>query len=221
MANKAKMWKKERKKDYLDEHVLYEFSMLLHGLEWLQGSERDDFLRNAVYESVAMHTRVLIEFLFAVRQEDAHVYSSLYGDRPRDRAKTVQDLWIQAGQQIAHLTYNRPKVETEKQKWLADAILATLEEAIGEFCECAESQSDRKGDWRDLKNRAKELKNRAKQLQLRVDGWPDNPHQPCTTTSLSSPFVGGESFRRTREKATDTASGAAGDPAGAHGGSEQ
>lgn len=137
----------------LSTHLLYEAQMLFVTADVLRRANREGLplpwaLRMATIESFAMHTRVLIEFLWTDPTEsrrkrfpnDAFAEDFL----PPGRWKTIRDvvpmestlegIQRRAGTEIAHLTYNRT-ADPEERQWEFDRIAGAIGRALRLFLE--------------------------------------------------------------------------------------
>lgn len=138
----------------LSEHVLYEAQMLFATADRLRRHERGEEpltwdLYMAVTESFAMHTRVLIEFMWhnpeegkARRFPDDGFAADYFGgdewiaNRP-EMESTLHGLWKRAGHEIAHISYKRTLNPAERE-WKVDLIAGSIGRALRVFIETAE-----------------------------------------------------------------------------------
>jgi hypothetical protein len=134
----------------VSEHVLYEVQMLFATAtrlrEHVKGVQRLPWeLEMATIESFAMHTRVLIEFLWREPQpgqkrrhkEDAFAADFMPPDEwqrvRRPPETTLDGLWNRAGSEIAHLSYKRTSVLPEERTWEFDSIAGSIGRAFRLF----------------------------------------------------------------------------------------
>lgn len=135
----------------LSGHLLYEAQMLYAAADVLrragqQGVELPWVLRMATIESFAMHTRVLIEFLWTDPNENRrkrHPDDAFAEDfMPPGEWKKVRDvvpmeatlegIQRRAGTEIAHLTYKRT-ADPEERQWEFDRIAGAIGRALRLF----------------------------------------------------------------------------------------
>jgi len=123
----------------ISEHLFYELAMLINTAQILAtGALGDSTLNNAVLESLAIHTRVLMDFLYlddprnddVVAQDFMSASTSWAAIRPALTASLTLARQ-RAGKETAHLTYARLAVTSQDKHWpfvtLANDIKAAFD----------------------------------------------------------------------------------------------
>ena len=152
---------------FADDHLLYEIAMVA-GLtkrlrrfltlldadpangDELVGELFDLTGRNADIESLAVHTRVLVEFFYG-REGRARAIAADFFDRESDwaavrpkRPRSLQLINKRVGEEIAHLSYQR---NAPAKNWDYEAVWRDLRTVVAIFAEHA--ANDRiSNDWR-------------------------------------------------------------------------
>lgn len=136
------------------EHLYYEIWMLRWTTIILSfGVFGDSICKNAFVESFAIHTRNLIEFLFdrkakvtsdTIVAEHYFPDPATWRDRYPQKSKILQEAWIRANKQIAHMSTDRKK----REKWNQAAIWNALCPILRDFVNKA--PKDKFGDYRSL-----------------------------------------------------------------------
>jgi hypothetical protein len=134
----------------VSKHVLYEAQMLFATATLLRLQARNDqrlpwALEMATIESFAMHTRVLIEFLWHEPQngkkprfsDDAFAADFLEPGRWAEVRQPMESqlagLWSRAGNEIAHLSYKRTSSPPEERGWEFDLVAGSIGRAFRLF----------------------------------------------------------------------------------------
>jgi hypothetical protein len=135
-----------------DEHLAYEIEMLYRALAELEALERakhdgavSQITKSALFESWAVHSRVLREFLFSrsdqARSDDV-LAQDFFNDtewediRPEPSAALEQGA-RRVGKEIAHLTYTRNQVKPEDRGWPVGPTTHELTTALRLFVHSA------------------------------------------------------------------------------------
>ncbi len=126
----------------LSEIVGYEVEMFAELAARLErGDRRDQVVINALVEAFAIHTRQLIDFLFAetmgwpVRVGDVtassfHVTASAWREQPSDFLVKTRE---RVHKLVAHMTRTRAGVSAEEKKWMVPQIRNELVAALQIF----------------------------------------------------------------------------------------
>ncbi|HIC92534.1 MAG TPA: hypothetical protein EYP21_10890 [Syntrophaceae bacterium] len=122
------MPRKKRTKEELIEasdHLYYEIWMFLRLANGMgSGVFGQGVLNNALLESFTVHTRILLDFLYAERpQKDDVIAEDFFEDpsiwinaRP-PKSDTLQKVHRRVAKEVAHLTYARQDVTPETKPW--------------------------------------------------------------------------------------------------------
>ncbi len=131
----------------MSEHLHYEIQMLvdtsrtlaLLGVNELNGPILQT-IRNALVESFAIHTRVLLDFLNSKQTYDTDMIADHYFDDPMEWKKArpkntplLESVHSRVGKEIAHLSYNRLKDEYANKEWstkIAKDVVVTLDKFV-------------------------------------------------------------------------------------------
>ncbi len=143
---KFSAWDGERKRSYGNEHLAYEIYMLFGSIQQTVAS--DLLRRNQRVESIALHSRVLIEFLFPecrrsheddVTAEDFIPQSDLCRWRnERGDFSSLQGVRARADKEAAHLTVARIAGASETKEWDPDSSSVPIRKALVAFLRCAD-----------------------------------------------------------------------------------
>jgi hypothetical protein len=136
--------RKKRNKDELHkalEHIQYEFDMLVavsNGLA--SGVFGTSALNNSVVESFAIHSRNLIDFLWPEKPKNDHVIAEDYfcNSEEWEKIKTplpdiLKKARIRAHKEIAHISYDRIKLEKDDKPWNFILITELISENMNIF----------------------------------------------------------------------------------------
>ena len=136
-----------REKDELikaSEHLTYEYSMLLAVTEALSaGRVLNQFLKNALLESFAIHFRALVDFLYppANARSDDMAAEDFFDDQTRwsEMRPTISPILDRgrrrAHKEIAHLTYARLTVTKSEKEWPFGEITTEIRRLMDLFQE--------------------------------------------------------------------------------------
>ncbi|MGC9967908.1 MAG: hypothetical protein ABSE08_21200 [Syntrophobacteraceae bacterium] len=97
------------------------FTSLADGLA--SGISGDSVINNALLESFTIHTRILLDFLYAASPKKDDVIAEDFFDDPakwcNKRPQKSEKVLVhrRVGKEIAHLTYARQKVTQETKPW--------------------------------------------------------------------------------------------------------
>jgi hypothetical protein len=99
-------------------------------------------LSNAVLESFTIHTRVLLDFLYAntekaktddVMAEDYFTPPSTWTEARPAKSDLIGSVHRRVGKEVAHLTYARQDVTPETKPWRFSAIANEVNAAVRQF----------------------------------------------------------------------------------------
>jgi hypothetical protein len=141
------MARKKRSQETLrnvSNHLLYEIWMLESLAQAMaSGVFGQGVLNNAVLESFTLHTRILLDFLYAKEapRSDDVIAEDFFQDpeqwksvRP-EKSETLNMIHTRVGKEVAHLTYARLKVTPEAKQWPFLQIANELRAVFNKFLE--------------------------------------------------------------------------------------
>jgi hypothetical protein len=118
-------------------HLHYEFWMLCEVVSVQRRGSPTVAINNALLESVGVHARVLLHFLYdeQPRTDDvvASDYISNWHDVRPKKTEFLDRLSARVGKEIAHLTYARLHVEPSLKGWDSKGIACAIDEVLGKF----------------------------------------------------------------------------------------
>lgn len=119
------------------EHVEYEMRMLKAVAEELSSSTHTTWVYNALVESFAIHTRVLLDFFYKPRKyrDDvvAEDYVQNWSASCPPKTPDLTDATIRVDKEIVHLTYVRLMRSGSGKDWRFAAITQDLVKVCGAF----------------------------------------------------------------------------------------
>jgi hypothetical protein len=131
----------------ISEHLLYEIDLLYKTARVLAtfGHAQDSkaiIIRNALLESFAIHTRNLIDFFYQDKPNSDQVIAQDFFDngdlwvqqRPT-KSQFLKKTSIRVHKEVAHLSYDRLKVTSEKKEWKWINIAAEIGKVLKKFHE--------------------------------------------------------------------------------------
>jgi hypothetical protein len=155
----------------LSEHLLYEAQMLFATANRLRGHVKGEAplawdQEMATIESFALHTRVLIEFLWREpngrkreRFPDDAFAAEFFAEgewaqvRPHEES-SLEGVWQRAGAEIAHLSHKRVALSPDARTWEFDVIAGSIGRAFRVFLEhvdrdvlCPRFESELRASW--------------------------------------------------------------------------
>ena len=136
--------RKKRSSKELDEalvHIKYELNMLILVANGLASRIfGKSAMNNSVVESFAIHSRNLIDFLWADKPNNDHVIAEDYFQDPGYWTKirpAIPDILkkarIRAHKEIAHISYDRIKVKKDEKPWYFVSISNLISENMEMF----------------------------------------------------------------------------------------
>jgi hypothetical protein len=129
----------ERLRRFAEEHLLYEAEMLYEVTGKLMNRHHKDDLvvENALLESLGVHSRNLIDFLWLDKpMKDTDAIASDYVDHWKAPAMSerLSQVKSRVGKEMVHLSYNRLDVPEDEKGW---QVLGIGPEIIGAFSKFA------------------------------------------------------------------------------------
>lgn len=129
-------------------HLFYEFTMLIgsssQALILASSLQPGNVIGNALVESFALHTRNLIEFLYAgIPNEDDVITEDFIQNWDSVGPKITENLASvkkRVHKEVAHLTYTRIGISLVDKIWQTQDIITEIEEVFKEFLiNCSEN----------------------------------------------------------------------------------
>jgi hypothetical protein len=126
-------------------HIVYEIMMFNGTNMKLQTGVSDQFEKNILLESFAIHCRNLFDFFYKKRKyvDDivAYDYISQKKQFIHERTKTriLKNLTEKANKQVAHLTYKRNNYNRRTKGWSVGIIAINMNNTIVAFLKCLDS----------------------------------------------------------------------------------
>ena len=125
------------------DHLYYECEMFLTLSPGLtSGILGESSLENAVIESLALHSRILLKFLYDDNPKGDDVIAEDFFDPPETwrnlrpaKSKLLETIGPRVGKEVAHLTYARQEVTPEKKKWYFAPITDEITKILNCFLE--------------------------------------------------------------------------------------
>ena len=122
------MSREHRLKDQLvkaSEHLYYEYMMFMNLANALStGVFGESVIKNAVLESFTVHTRNLLDFLYAEKPRNDDIIAIDFFEKPEawssnlpDKSPLLASTNQRVAKEIAHLTYNRVGVTPDEKPW--------------------------------------------------------------------------------------------------------
>jgi len=146
---------KEYNEEWRDKehHVTYEIAMFCELAEKLlvmnKENTNEDFIRNALVESFAVHERNIINFLSDKKIKDDVTYKTFLGDEEQPFISDYCDTCLteKINKEILHLTEYR--CEHEKTQWFVLPISSDLIEKIETFMEKIKTNTNFKEKYKE------------------------------------------------------------------------
>lgn len=128
----------ERLRRFAEEHLLYEAGMLYEVTGKLMNRHHEDDLvvENALLESLGIHSRNLIDFLWLDKPpKDTDAIASDYVDdwKAQAMSKRLSGVKDRVGKEMVHLSYNRLDVPDDEKGWQVLGIGPEIIGAFGKF----------------------------------------------------------------------------------------
>jgi len=94
-------------------------------------------VNNALLETIALHSRVILDFLYDdnPRTDDVNAidYISNWREIRPDKPKDLDEIDRRVGKEVAHLTYARLDVDPALKGWDVQKLASTVSELMGFF----------------------------------------------------------------------------------------
>jgi hypothetical protein len=125
------------------DHLFYEIWMLKTLTQAMaSGIAGEGPMSNALLESFTIHTRALLDFLYADKPKPDDVIAEDYFVSPKkwasirlEKTEILKTVHRRVGKEIAHLTYSRQEVDPEMKQWpfvqIGQEILSICEIFLG------------------------------------------------------------------------------------------
>jgi hypothetical protein len=101
-------------------------------------------IRNALIESFAVHTRILIHFFYTPKSRSTDVVADEFFEDPKIWYKTrpritkfLEKSISMANKQVSHFTEDRLELPKEDKTWLFDKIVDDINKVVNKFYEKA------------------------------------------------------------------------------------
>jgi hypothetical protein len=121
---------KQQKHDYLEEHLPYMLKMVRYTRRRMR--EHQSYLSfNAHFESFAVNARNLVKFL--TNTDDGNFKARGFVENFKSPKGDITGLMTKLGQQVFHLSKNRPRSEGKFDTGDAKPVLDWIEENFNEF----------------------------------------------------------------------------------------
>ena len=123
------------------EHLLYERNMLLSLANGISsGIAGNSIINNALIESFAIHVRNLIDFFWSDKPKNDHVIAEDFFEDKNDwftkrpqLSSLLKNSRIRSHKEIAHLSYDRLRVQKSEKNWQVNEIVKDIEKAFKIF----------------------------------------------------------------------------------------
>lgn len=128
------------------EHIVYEIMMFEETSHKLLSNVQDQFEKNVLIESYAIHSRNLFDFFYTKRKiKDDMIANDFLLKKKEFKVKRVkkrilQNLTRKTNKQIAHLTYSRNTYNSATKPWNVPKISDCMNKTILVFFECLENE---------------------------------------------------------------------------------
>ena len=129
-----------RTKDILtaaSKHLHYELWMLQSSASTQPQGSPSHVVNNALLETIALHSRVILDFLYDdnPRTDDVNAidYISNWREIRPDKPKDLDEIDRRVGKEVAHLTYARLDVDPALKGWDVQKLASTVSELMGFF----------------------------------------------------------------------------------------
>lgn len=128
----------ERLRRFAEEHLLYKSGMLYEVTGKLMNRHHEDDLvvENALLESLGVHSRNLIDFLWLDKpMKDTDAIASDYVDdwKAPAMSERLSEIKGRVGKEMVHLSYNRLDVPEDEKGWQVLGIGPEIIGAFGKF----------------------------------------------------------------------------------------
>lgn len=128
------------------EHIVYEI-MMFHGTVLkLVANPQDQFEKNILLESFAIHSRNLFDFFYSKKkQKDDISYEDFIARKMefksrRTKKRILKNLTKKTNKQIAHLSYSRNNYNRITKGWNVTTIYKNMNKTIVAFYNCMEPE---------------------------------------------------------------------------------
>jgi hypothetical protein len=143
----------ERLRDFADEHLLYEGGMLYEvtGKLMNRHHEDDPIVENALLESLGVHSRCLIDFLWLdkpMKGTDAIARDWIEDWEAPEMSERLSKVKDRVGMEMVHLSYNRLDIPEDEKGWQVLGIGPEILGAFGKFAVEVSEELVPEG-WRD------------------------------------------------------------------------
>lgn len=141
--------------EFSKQHLFYEIWMLYRVIDML-GSEtyklseensQNQVLFNALLESMIVHARIVLDFLYCKRLKSDDAIASDYFLNPSDwesllpkKTKVLRAVLDRSNKELAHLSYLRLRVVSDKRPWRIANIKNDIKNIVNLFLEKADAK---------------------------------------------------------------------------------
>lgn len=128
------------------EHIVYEIMMFEGTAHKLMGNVQDQFEKNILLESFAIHSRNLFEFFYTKKKRKDDMVVGDFTIRKhefilkRTRKRNLENLTKKTNKQVAHLTYSRNNYNVSTKGWDVSKINNYMNKTILAFFDCLEDK---------------------------------------------------------------------------------
>lgn len=128
------------------EHIVYEIMMFNGTALKLEPDPQDQFEKNILLESFAIHSRNLFDFFYrrAKRRDDISYEDFIAKKKEfkskRTKKRILENLTKKCNKQIAHLSYSRINYNRSTKGWNVIEIYQNMNKTIKAFYNCMEPE---------------------------------------------------------------------------------
>jgi hypothetical protein len=140
--------------EFSQEHLFYEIWMLYHVIDMLANEtyklskedEENQIIFNALLESMIVHARIVLDFLYCKRLKpddaiasDYFLSSSSWEPFLPKKSKALRAVLDRSNKEMAHLSYLRPGVSSDKRPWNIIEIKKDIKNIVNLFLDKADA----------------------------------------------------------------------------------
>lgn len=131
--------------EFSGEHLYYEIWMLYGVTDTLVKGVQDEYIYNALLESLVIHASIIIDFFYRpqVYAGDSRAFHYIIDRKKWRESLPSYDLYFKTfhrkrNKEVVHLSYNRLDVTLDQKKWNARKIIKQIRKIVDLFLEQAD-----------------------------------------------------------------------------------